>query len=108
MDKIRSQLNELSLWQLVQLIISVALEIQARLNNGPWGQRQNDTPMEPAAPPSSSSGINKGKGKGVRSFTEDYDSNVVCDGECIACGNNCIRLQPFHKHCKCKRHLHYR
>lgn len=121
MDKIRVQLTDLTLWQLVSLIISIALEIQSRLNNGPWGQRQSDMPSEPAsvhepsraaeAPSSSSAGINKGsgKGKGARSQTSDYeDAQYICDGECIICGATCIRLQPYHKHCKCRRHLHYR
>ena len=121
MDKIRVQLSDLSLWQLVSLIISIALEIQARLNNGPWGQRQSDLPSEPIPPQppsraseaasSSSAGINKGygKGKGARSQTSDNDeAQHICDGECIICGATCIRLQPYHKHCKCRRHLHYR
>ena len=153
MDNIKAQLQEFSLWQLVQLIISIALELQARLNNMPREQRQSmepapvqrpSVPLEPASEPApSSSGSNKGKGKSGPSYTENYDSNkgkgksgpsytenydsnkgkgksgpsytedyddsnVVCDGHCVICRRDCIRLKPYHKNCKCRRHLHYR
>ena len=59
----------------------------------PWTVR--DTPAPPDFPPPGGTD------------QEAPEDPVACTGKCIVCRSACTRLQPGHKHCKCRAHLHW-
>ena len=87
----RSRLPHLSVHELVFYLLALVQELGRRF---PWTVR--DTPAPPDFPPPGGTD------------QEAPEDPVACTGKCIVCRSACIRLQPGHKHCKCRAHLHWR
>ena len=89
-------LNDLTMWQLVQVLLAVANAMQRRMGVA----AEADGPPEQAQP-------NRFQAHGRRQHGGDGFHGVQqCNGHCCVCGAPCIRLERGHKHCKCNRHLH--
>ena len=87
-------LHGLTLLHLLQLLVQVALELQGRVQA-----------MVGARPEARGRDEEIG-GRGAHPVPQRQVA--ACEGGCCICNAPCIRLEPGHKHCKCRRHLHYR
>ena len=88
-----SRLPELSVHELIFYLLAIVQELSRRF---PWTSRST---------PASSDHPSQGW---VDPETAGDSQPPGCTGKCVVCRAPCIRLQPGHKHCKCKNHLHWR
>lgn len=90
-------LNELTMWQLVQVLLAVANAMQRRMGMGVDG---------PEVPPEAPAVHNR---YGRRHQSNNQGGEIQrCYGMCCVCQHPCVRLERGHKHCKCWTHMHTR
>ena len=101
MEQLVASVADLSLWQLLHLLITIARELQGRVAGMPGGN--GFLPHED--PEGGYDGPNRQDMRG-RAFQRP--APLGCLNNCCICDQRCIRLEPGHKDCKCRRHLHCR
>ena len=93
-------LDDMSMWQLVQILLAVACAMSRRMGMEP----QAAAAAAAAAPPPGFLQQPRAQPRGHEAF----DQPPACRGLCCICGRPCVRLEPGHKHCKCQPHLRTR